>query len=116
MNTLRYLIALVLGRAHAQVFDGGGLQEGVTEAGNIAGLPQAGIREIVLRYLLAVLNFLALAAVIVVIAAGLFLVLGGGSDTAKDRAKKIVIYVIVGLIVIFFARAIVGFILLIGGA
>lgn len=100
----------------AQVFDGGGLQEGIGHAEQIEGLANVGIREVVLNILLAVLNFLALAAVIAIIVGGFYLVLGGGTETSRDKAKNIIIYVIVGLIVIFFARVIVAFFLNLGNS
>lgn len=67
------------------------------------------LREIIVDIINFVLSFLALIAVIMVIVAGFFLVLGGGSEASAARAKKIILYTIIGLIIIFFARVIVGF-------
>ena len=47
---------------------------------------------------------------IAIVVAGLFLILGMGDETSKDRAKKIVLYTIIGLLVLLFVRVIVGFI------
>lgn len=73
-------------------------------------LPSGDIRTKVVNVLNFVLSFLALIAVITIIVAGFLLILGFGSDASIQRAKKIIIYTIVGLIVIFFARIIVEFI------
>ena len=79
----------------------------------IPGTPSAvdkqGIRDVILRALAFVLDFMALAAVIFVVIAGIRLIVSGGSDEQKDKAKKIILYVIIGLLVILFARVIVGF-------
>lgn len=58
----------------------------------------------------AVLNFLALIAVIVVIIAGIRLIVSQGEDEAKDKAKKTILYALLGLIIVLFARVIVGLI------
>lgn len=97
--------------AAAQVFDGGGITEGLEQAKQIAGLTGTDLRAVILNILYTVLNFLALAAVVAIVAAGIFLIAGGGSDASKDRAKKIILYVVIGLIVILFARFIVAFVL-----
>lgn len=105
------VLALLPSRIAAQVFNGGSLVEGIQHAGNIAGLANAGLRTIILRILLRVLDFLALAAVVFIVIAGIYLIAGGGTDESKEKAKKIILYVIIGLLVIFFARLIVGFFL-----
>ena len=95
---------------HAQVFDGPGLEGGVGEAGNIQGPVKKTLREAVIDLMRKVLNFMALAAVVVIVIAGLSLIVGQGSDDSKNKAKNIILFAIVGLLVIFFARAVVGFI------
>ena len=67
------------------------------------------IRVIILNVLAFSLDFLALIALIAIIIAGILLIVSGGSDEQKDRAKKIIIYVVIGLLVILFARLIVSF-------
>lgn len=80
---------------------------------SIPGTPGAfdkqGIRDIILRALTFVLDFLALAAVVFIVIAGIRLIVSQGSDEQKDKAKKIILYVIIGLLVVLFARVIVGF-------
>ncbi len=102
-------IILVSTTASAQVFNGPGLEGGVNVAATIQGPAQGSAYDVVLRITLFVLSFLALAGVIAIIIAGIFLVVSGGSEDARERAKKIIIYVIVGLVLVFFARLIVGF-------
>lgn len=79
----------------------------------IPGTPSAvdkqGVRDIVLRALSFVLDFLALAAVIFIVIAGIRLIVSQGGDEQKDKAKKTILFVIIGLLIILFARVIVGF-------
>ncbi len=77
--------------------------------GTPAAYSETDIRNVILNALVFVLNFLALAAVIFIIIAGIRLIVSQGSDDAKDKAKKTIIAVIVGLLVVLFARVIVGF-------
>ena len=95
----------------AQTFGGPGLYGGVTAATQIEGPAHGTLREVVLAILYNVLNFLALAGVVVIVAAGVYLVVSFGKDEAKDRAKKMILYVIIGLLIVLFARFIVGFFL-----
>ena len=95
--------------AAAQVFNGGGLEGGVDEAGAIQGPVHASLRATVLTLLNQALNFLSLAAVIVIIGAGVYLVVGMGSEESKTKAKTIITYVAVGLVVVYLARSIVVF-------
>ena len=80
---------------------------------DIAGTPGAvdkgGIRNVILTMLAFVLDFLALAAVIFIVIAGIRLLVSQGSDEQKDKAKKTILFVIIGLLVVLFARVIVGF-------
>jgi len=76
----------------------------------IAGTPNsANIRETIVSVLTFVLNFLALLAIIFIVIAGLRLIVSQGDEEQKDKAKKTILYVIIGLLVILFARVIVSF-------
>src|SRR5207244_3656623 len=79
----------------------------------IPGTPSAvdkqGVRNIILRALSFVLDFLALAAVVFIVIAGIRLIVSQGGDEQKEKAKKIILYVIIGLLIVLFARVIVGF-------
>jgi hypothetical protein len=78
---------------------------------NVGGLPDASseneVRQIIVDIIAAVLNFLALIAVIVIIIAGIRLIVSQGEDEQKDKAKKTILYAIIGLVVVLFARIIV---------
>ncbi len=93
--------------AAAQVFDGGGIDAGLGPASNVTGIATESPRMVVLNILAAVLNYLALIAVAMVILAGFYLVLSLGEDEQKDKAKKIIQYTLIGLVVILFSRVIV---------
>ncbi|MBP9773910.1 MAG: TrbC/VirB2 family protein [Candidatus Peribacteraceae bacterium] len=69
----------------------------------------AGIRTTIVNLLKIVLDFITLIAVIYVIIAGIRLIVSGGDEGEKDKAKKTIIYVIVGILVVLFARVIVTF-------
>jgi type IV secretory pathway VirB2 component (pilin) len=68
------------------------------------------LRGLILDIVGWVLNFLALLAVIYIIIAGIRLIVSQGDDDQKGKAKKTIMYVVVGLIVIILARVIVGFV------
>ncbi len=89
------------------IFDGAGIRSGLEY---LKPLPLEGdIRTIVLHALLNALSFLALAATIAIIVAGIYLIVGGGSEEWRMKAKKTIIWTIVGLLIVFFSRVIVGF-------
>lgn len=67
------------------------------------------IKALIVKIIIIVLDFVTLIAVIYVIIAGIRLIVSGGDEGEKDKAKKTIIYVIVGIIVILFARVIVSF-------
>jgi succinate dehydrogenase/fumarate reductase cytochrome b subunit len=81
----------------------------------LPGTPAAGgsaedYRRIVIDVLAAVLNFLALIAVVVVVIAGIRLIISQGDEDAKEKAKKTIFYALIGLVIVLFARVIVGLI------
>jgi|SRR3989338_4400870 len=94
---------------YASVQDGIGAISGV-DLPRSSGISGEGVRETIVSVLNFLISFLALIAVIAIIVAGFVFIFGAGSDTSVERGKKIIIYTIIGLIVIFFARVIVGFI------
>ena len=58
----------------------------------------------------SVKNILALVAVVVIVIAGIRLVVAGSDEQQRDKAKNMVLYAIIGLVVIILASAIVGFV------
>lgn len=69
-----------------------------------------GIENAIISILTTVLDFILLIAVVYVIVAGIRLIVSGGDEAQKDSAKKTIIYVIVGIIIILLARVIVSFV------
>lgn len=67
-----------------------------------------GIRTTITNILKAVLNFLALIAVVVIVIAGIRLIISQGEEEAKEKAKKTILYALIGLIIVLFSRVIVG--------
>lgn len=98
---------MFLSRAIAQVFNGGGIPEGLDKADDVTGMSTTDPRTAVINVIAAVLNFMALTATVMVIIAGIYLVVSLGNDEQKEKAKKIIYYTLIGLIVILFARIIV---------
>lgn len=87
----------------------------VWAANGIGNLPDivggnADIRQTIVNILKKVLEFMALVAVVLIVIAGIRLVISQGDEGEKDKAKKTIIYVIIGLVVIVLARAIVEFV------
>jgi hypothetical protein len=80
----------------------------------VTGLPSAtttgDLAGIITSVVSKALDFIILIGVVYVIVAGIRLIVSGGDEGQKDTAKKTVIYVIVGIIVILLARIIVGFV------
>lgn len=66
--------------------------------------------QILVDIIAFVLDFVLILAVIFVIIAGLRLIVSGGDEGEKDKAKKTIIYVIVGIIVVLVARILVTFV------
>lgn len=85
---------------------------GVVATSGLQGPVNRPLRDVILLLLAKALSFLALSAVIMIIAAGFYLVLSAGEDAAKDKAKKIILYVSIGLLIILFCRVLVSFFLI----
>lgn len=69
-----------------------------------------GIKEAIVAVLTTILDFILLIAVVYVVVAGIRLIVSGGDEGEKDKAKQTIIYVIIGIIVVLFARVIVSFV------
>ena len=68
------------------------------------------VRRTVTDILINVVSFVGLIAVVMIVIAGIILVAAGSNDQARERAKKMIIYTVVGIIVIALASAFVLFI------
>lgn len=91
----------------AQVYNGGGISDGIGQASGVTGVASADPRDVVVNIIATVLNYLALAAFVMVVIAGIYLIVSLGNDDNKEKAKKIIYYTIIGLIVVLFSRIIV---------
>lgn len=111
---MKQLIAQVSGAlAACQLFVGrafAALPEPDEIPGLQTGTGTASLKDAIIRVVVAVLDFVILIAVIYVIVAGIRLIVSGGDEGEKDKAKQTIIYVIVGIIVVLFARVIVSFV------
>lgn len=96
--------------ASAQVFNGGGIDAGLGAAAGVTGVSSSEPRTVVVNLLKTVLNYAALAATVMVVIAGFYLVLSLGNDDQKEKAKKIIQYTLIGLLVLLFSRFIVSLI------
>lgn len=98
----------------AQVFGGGGLQQGIQAAQGIQGVSQGDLRTTVERAITAVVNMLGLLAAVSIVVCGIMLIFSLGNEETAGRAKKGVMYSAIGLLVILFAKAIILFITQLG--
>lgn len=71
---------------------------------------QADIKQTIVDLLVKVLDFITIVGVVFVVIAGIRLIVSGGDEGEKDRAKKTIIYVIIGIVVVLLARVIVVFV------
>jgi len=72
---------------------------------------EAAFRASVISIIKKILSFMALVAVVLIVLAGIRLVVSQGEEAEKDKAKKTILYVVIGLIVIIIARAMVDIII-----
>lgn len=90
------------------IYTGNGPLSGVTAATGLKGIPTGSDpRAVVISILSTILSFLSLAAVTTVIIAGIYLIIGLGSDDSRDKAKKIIQYTLIGLLIVLFSQVIV---------
>ncbi len=113
-HPMKNLLAQATGAIAACQFMVGTAFAQLPEPSIIPGLPEEstteGIKGLLIKLIQTVLDFVLLIAVIYVIVAGIRLIVSGGDEGEKDKAKQTIIYVIIGIIVILFARVIVSFV------
>jgi len=103
-STFFYLQFLTFGKVYAQQFG--------ADIPDIPGTATGGsgeTRESITTVINFVLTFLALVAIVFVIVGGFRILAAGGNEENVTKGRKTIIYAIIGLVVIFFARVIVGF-------
>ncbi len=92
----------------AAVFGGSTVQQGIAAAAGLGGISnQTSVVAIVLMIINAILLIVLILAVLVIVIAGIYLITSNGDEGQKDKAKKIIFYCIIGIIVILMARVIV---------
>lgn len=109
-------LSLIAGipQAHAAIFGGQSLVMGLQYAR--AALTGSGIatngslRGLIIRILDIVLAYITLFGVAAIISAGLYLIFSNGDESGKEKAKKIILYTVIGILVIGFSRTIVAFV------
>jgi len=108
------LIGRAIPKARAQVFSGppDPLVEGFSLLrGRLEGLMQGSLRDVVFNILKVVLDIVGFLAVVMIIIAGVRLIVSQGEEDAREKAKKTILYVAAGLLVIIFSRVIISFII-----
>jgi len=80
---------------------------GVTPSEVPIALPSDDIRVIALNALSYVLGLLGTAAVCAIITASVVLIVGLGTDESRDKAKRIIFWTLIGLLVVLLAKVIV---------
>ncbi len=88
-------------------YDGGGVEEGIDEAENLGTDGSQSARETIVNILYAVFSFLGIIAVLVIVIAGLILIVQGGEDGQREKARNMVLYAVIGLILVTLAGALV---------
>ncbi len=97
--------------AMAQVYGGGGLPAGVSSASGLGGISVVtSINDIVVRIIYFILDIALILAVAAVIIAGIYLITSNGDEGQRDKAKKIIYYAVIGIVVILLSRMIVAFV------
>lgn len=110
LMTKNILAQIAGGIAACQMFVGKAFAQ-LPEPNTVPGLnPSTDIKQAIVDLLVAVLDFILIIAVVFVVVAGIRLIVSGGDEGEKDKAKQTIIYVIVGIIVVLFARVIVVFV------
>jgi hypothetical protein len=95
----------------AAVYGGQGILAGISAAAGLGGISTStSIRDLIIRLILFVLNFVLLLAVVAIIIAGIYLIVSNGDEGQKDKAKNIILYALIGIVVILFSRLIVTFV------
>ena len=81
-------------------------------SGNLGG---GDLKTAIIDVIKKVLDFMTLIAVVMIVIAGIRYIISQGEEGEKDKAKKMIIYVVIGLVIILAARAIVTFVIGVGG-
>lgn len=100
--------ALVLSVQHADAAVYGGGLTITPIGGGISN--EVSIRVLILKIIAFILNIVLILAVLAIIVAGVYLIVSGGDETQKDKAKNIILYAVIGILLILLSRVIVVFV------
>ncbi len=82
-----------------------------TTIGDVAGLGEANLTEVIARIIRAVLGFLGVVAVVIILWGGFLWMTSGGAEDKVKNARKLIIMGIVGLAIVLAAYAIAAFVI-----
>ncbi len=87
-----------------------------SDIGNITGsdIGSGNLKEAIVVVIQYILGFVAIVAVVVIVIAGIRFIVSAGEEGEKEKAKKMIIYALIGLVIILLAEAIVNFVLDVG--
>lgn len=88
-------------------WNGGGVPGGVNDALDLETGGNNDFRAKVISIMNQAIALLGILAVLVLVIGGLILVTGQGSDDSREKVRKIVLYTVIGLILVLFAKALV---------
>lgn len=95
----------------ASIYGGGGIDAGLNAAAGLGGIETStDIKALIIKLVEFALNIVLVLAIAAVIVAGIYLIVSNGDEGQKDKAKNIIIYALVGIILILFSRVIVLFV------
>ncbi len=81
---------------------------------NLPGSGSSDLTTLIMKIVDPFLNIIGLLAAIVIIIAGIRLIFSLGDEEGKETAKKAVLYAVVGLLLVLFAKGIVLFVIGLG--
>lgn len=94
--------------AHAAVYQGGSIRDGIETALGLTGISQeTDLATFIVNLTRSIASFVTIAGILAITVAGFYLLLGFGSESAKDTAKRIILYTLIGILVVLLAEVIV---------
>lgn len=111
------LMSILPHTAFAQtVYSGGGIRSGIDKAAEAGVGKDLTLREFIGDVVDTALTYVALLSVAVIVIAGFYLILGLGSDDSREKAKKIVFYTAIGLLLIILSKVLINLVISVAGA
>ncbi len=103
-----FLLFVSASDAHAAVYGGSGIQSGLSLFSGLGGISTAtSVPQLISIFVTFLLNIVLIIAVLAIIIAGIYLIVSNGDEGNKDKAKNIIFYVAIGIVLILFARVLV---------